>query len=257
MSLLRDVTSSVKRHAEEYINQKINDFAYGHSFGRVGEIYGYMGAEIPPQYIVTIYSKKLGGQIRGVIQDGVSKSVESSWKPVGGLPGMGAITELANKVVQSVTMGRVSAFNKITSRRMWTGTTPLNLRLTLKFVAEKSAKREVVEPVAKLEALTLPSLRIGGFLAPPGPSPFMINKSTGVVKKITEGGSDLIKIYVGTFLYFNNVVLRSIDSTFNPQFTADGYPISAVVNVNFETYEVITKEDLSGPNGLYQGIKVV
>ena len=132
--------------------------------------------------------------------------------------------------------------------------------------------KQVVEPCRILQSLSLPSELLpganGGFvgdalnaiptLSPPGPTPFTLEGLLGKSKprgEITEEevtsltssitGGDKILIEFGRFLNFFNVVIRSVDLTVPIKFDSNGNPISAKLNLVFETYEMMTVESLA------------
>ena len=43
---------------------------------------------------------------------------------------------------------------------------------------------------------------------------------------------------------FPSVIIKSVDIKFEPKFTKMNLPISAIVRLTFETYEMITLEDM-------------
>lgn len=94
-------------------------------------------------------------------------------------------------------------------------------------------------------------------VSPPGPTPFSVEgildlgeASTGQRNKeneIREGlmGGDIIVIEIGRFLTFYNVIVNRVVEEVPIMMTADGDPVSATVDIVFETYEMITTEELA------------
>jgi hypothetical protein len=235
------------------------------------EEYGYTspdGDPVPEEYLCRITSKRNQATVVALLQESVSLHVESQWGPA--LSDM--ISSVANKIVEAGSGGRLSAVTRATSRRMWLGTQPITITLRLKFQAIKDAVREVVEPARLLQCMALPSGPRSGdeaegkygwisgiqkqipFLAPPGPNPYSItdilNNQT-ITKseqfKHLEGliGGDQIMVEIGRFLTFSNVIVKSATPVFPIAFTPEGNPVRSEVSVTFQTYEMMTVEDLN------------
>jgi len=94
-------------------------------------------------------------------------------------------------------------------------------------------------------------------VSPPGPTPFTVDgildlgeASTNQRTKeneIREGlqGGDVIIIEIGRFLTFYNVIVSRVSEEIPVMMTREGDPVSAVVDIQFETYEMITTEELA------------
>lgn len=182
------------------------------------------------------------------------------------------------------TGGPKSLVTKAASRRLWVGTTPMTMSLKLKFEAINDAFKDVVEPCRILQSLALPSepsetnvagvkgalkefrdrpgVETGGellkslpLLSPPGPSPFSwegilssrkpINELN--IASIIEGmkGGDRIMLQLGKFLRFDDVIIREVQTSYHIKMDMFGDPISANINIIFETYEIPTVQTLA------------
>jgi len=245
--------------------------------------YGYInsdGDEIPKEYLVRISSYRLRTVVIAPMQEAISMNVESQWEPL--VPT--SLLRTAQAPVQFLTQilrGEArTPITSATSRRIWTGTSPMVISLKLKFEAVQDPYREVVEPCRILQTMAAPSdpttdrdhkgiienarsldpkivaNTIASFpaLQPPGPTPFTwdnliggqvnyADKSREDIEKSAKGG-DFIIIEFGTFLTFWNVIIRESGVEYDIKFTEEGYPISAHAAVTFETYEMPTKESL-------------
>lgn len=228
------------------------------------------GNPIAPEYLIRIISYRNRKAVTAILQQDLSIRVESKWEPL--LPS--SVLATANKAAQALTGGRVSIITASTSRRIWQGSSPIQLSINLKFEAIRKAHKEVVEPCQLLQAIALPSNNasyteasemeltkskyaavkegIGGvFLAPPGPTPF---DSKGLLSRDTNRnasdvvyglkGGDIIKIEIGQFLSFWNVIVKEATVQYANKFTKEGFPISAIANIVFESYEMMTVETL-------------
>ena len=237
--------------------------ARGGGNGGISNILGYAsdGGMVPEAYKVKITSYRSHTSVIGLMQDSVQLKVASVWTPI--VPA--GIFAAANAMAQVATGGKTSIVTRATTRRMWSGTSPLIMSLRLKFEAVNDAKREVVEPCRVLQALALPSEPSvdpdnpdsrGILLGPPGPTPYLLNglveykgKNT-LLKGVTEYFSrskngEYIIVELGNLVAFWNVIVSSVAVSFPPKFTREGFPISADVNIVFETYEMPTMESLS------------
>lgn len=232
--------------------------------------YGYItpdGDPVPAEYLCRITSYQNHATVVAPLQEDVTLHVESHWGPA--CPEL--ISTLAQRISNAVTGGRLSAVTRATSRRIWMGTQPIKITLRLKFQAIADAFREVVEPTRLLQCMALPrgprsadepgeAGWIGGiqktipFLSPPGPTPFSIEgilNLRGVTEnrvfQLVEGlmGGDKIMVEIGTFLTFPNVIITSATPVIPIAFTPEGNPVRSEVSVTFETYEMMTVEDLN------------
>jgi len=202
---------------------------------------GYKNNSVPDEYIATIISSQIG-IVRAVLQDTVKIGVGSEWEPFMGESfdnnALGQAAEMTAQVFKK------SLKNVVTSRRKWKSTAPVQISLDLVFQEESNAQEEVVKPCAMLQAMSLPAETFMGFLVPPGPSPFSTKMPNGKSLEFNPEASDIIAVYIGTFLGFRNVIVKSVDVTFDTRYNEKGFPIAAKVNLVFQTYEVLTKGKL-------------
>ena len=221
----------------------------------------------PMEYYARITSYRRKAIIIGLLQSSISMSVDSMWEHF--LPTQYSEFSWVEDVVQIATKGNTSLVNKATMRRKWKGSTPMEMSLTLKFQAIIDAKADVIDPCKELQALALPSegpskdkIRGAGdiwgalpFLSPPGPTPFStedilnVNKDSVLNAKrdaMLRGGrgGDLIFITLGNFVTFENVIVKKVIVEYDPKFDFEGQPVSATVNILFDTYEMMTTEAL-------------
>lgn len=165
--------------------------------------YGYInedGDKIPDEYLVRITSYRNRCTVIAPLQEAISLNVESLWEPI--VPT--SILRTANMVLQAASEGKRSAITSATTRRLWSGTSPISIVLRLKFEAVIDPYDEVLEPCRLLQTMAVPSDpstdREGGrgvltdlakkikdlkfneaydaisnlpMLTPPGPSPFV------------------------------------------------------------------------------------
>jgi len=232
---------------------------------------GYRSEDIPEEYLVTItdvlpssYKQGEGKTIviKAAIQEKITTRLESSWSS---LSAASYITGAYNSLLQLVA-GR-SLVSRFASRRIWSGTTPLDFTLSLKFEAINDTSEEVTKPIRELQRMILPysgrsevagdstlssALHAAGvagefFLAPPGPNPFKIiglEKIRGVSKLHIADEGENITVQIGNLLKLRKVIVKDISVDHNPKFEKGGATISAVATVHFQTFEILTKETL-------------
>jgi len=215
-------------------------------------VLGYKGDRVGNPYIVTIRSHDRSYEniliVKAVMQEDIQMRVSSRWEPVGRSSFFGGKVEAAIQEVWGAST--VFAWG---SRRLWQGTSPITINLNLKFEAEDDEIEEVVKPTLALQQLVLPGrgvlfeggnwlskLVVKGFgtgdklykMYPPGPSPFNL------------GGREIITIKIGNFLTFESVVVKEAAVRYAPKFTTRGKPISSSIDLQFETYQIVTKDEL-------------
>jgi hypothetical protein len=239
--------------------------------------YGYRpdGQPLPLEYLSRVTSIRNRATVISPLQEDILLRVDSRWEPLVPM----SLLLAGQAIVQALTKGRRSLISRATSRRIWTGTSPMVLSLKMRFEAVENAANEVREPVRILQSIALPSEpwasgqkmsesnkdqsildSVRGYthlpmLSPPGPTPFTL---TGIINRrdpshdlgdttsLIEGlkGGDKIMIELGRFLTFYNVIVRNVSAIVPIKFDTNGDPISATVNVVFETYEIMTAESL-------------
>ena len=258
--------------------------------------------QVPDEYMIKIKAIRHNGadtknntevNIVGKLQEKFSLGVNSIWKPLIPMDAMGGMGDLANSGMQLLT-GR-TLIASAASRRIWAGTSPIVLNIVMRLEAINDAQEDVANQCRALMQLCLPTRVTGGasdflpFLAPAGPSPFVIpeefqkswtqlksiapvaNMSAGggfggaLINSFEWGGDKLVSlvkagsefidrgtdidIRIGTFLKFKKVIVKSVDASFDNKFDRKGQPISATVTMVIETYEIISQEDL-----VYEGV---
>lgn len=225
-------------------------------------LYGHSpdGEQVPDAYKVKITSYRNNAKVIALMQDDIQLKVSSRWESI--VPQN--VSSIGNIMTQTITRGEKSFISKATSRRIWAGTTPIVMALNLRFEAVMNAKREVLEPCRILQSLALPSESSADpskatskvpLLGPPGPTPFVLEtlatykRSNKAIQSPSDSfndlkGGDLIVVEIGSFITFWNVIVSEVSMLVPAKFTREGDPISAVVSIVFETYEMPTVEGL-------------
>ena len=223
------------------------------NYGRTEDPYagpiGYMQEDVGEEYIILIHDdspmlyqgggvrtstkKRREVLIRTVMQEKFEMSTKSEWRP------MTAATLLTRLGIEPTAWFGRTPLNRWVTRRVWTGTTPLQFSLNLKFIAENDAEREVLLPCQELQRMCLPyrgeKVKGDWFLSPPGPS--MIQWWAPE----HSGRGEIITITIGSLLQIQKCVVHDVKVTYPPAFIAGGLPKWAAVNITFETFEIQTK----------------
>jgi len=182
--------------------------------------------------------------ITAFLQDKFSFNVSSDWTDSAAMSGLFAT---ASDIFQAG-FGK-TLMNTMASRRKWRGSSPVSITMKLKFEAFGDVKREVIEPCQLLQGLALPSGGVSAgeeqfFLNPPGPNPFYLEGLANAFGQYAPfGKGDEIGITIGDFIYFNSVIISSVEVVFESRMSKDG-PIGAEATIQFQTYEMLTKEKL-------------
>jgi hypothetical protein len=220
---------------------------------------GWTDTDIPDEYKVKIVSALRKVVIIAVLQESFDFTMESDWVPMVPISG-GSMAGKLNELMQFAT--HKTLVTRFTSRRIWQGTTPVSITLTLIFESLNDSLNDVLRPVKELLALASPGLgskpwsftfmgktHTVPLLEPPGPTPFSVPELgtmkagqflSNALKGLSEG--DHISLAIGTHFEFSNVIVKRVMPKFDSRMDVHGYPIKAEVTVVFETYEIMTKE---------------
>jgi len=179
-------------------------------------------------------------KIKALLQEKISLHTISNWAPT---TASYVTRQILNEAVQA--FGEVSAIARWTTRRVWFGSSPIAFTLHLKFEAVNDPFLEVLEPCRILQKLVLPYLYGSQALLPPGPNPYRAD--FGLINKLmpgTERTGEITDVHIGKLLLIKKVIVKDVTVEYLPKFVAGGLPISALVTITFETFEIATKETL-------------
>ena len=199
------------------------------------------GASVAAEYRVTINDYS-GAVVQGSLQDKIQMKVANEWQPLGN----SSVSALTNTELQLVGLSSKSQFG---SHRLWGGTSPLRLTISLKFLGYSDG--DVTSNLKSLLKMASPS-SVAGILIPPGPSPIgdgrggLLDEIAAGLKQIFGSGpGDQVSITIGKVLFFNSVIIQSVTVDIDNKFMRGGSPVFGEATIEFETYQVITKEDFS------------
>lgn len=209
------------------------------------------------RHIISVFSKAQNIRVRCPIQEQIEVRTGSNWEPL--VPSN--LSSILHKFEPLAQMMGTSTYQKFFQRRIWAGSKPLTLKLPMKFVAVKDAYADVVLPVKALMKMALPRIKAQALkdfmrtvtevtskagvtinpvtlLSPPGPS------STPEVDPFGVALNEQMNIYFGRIAWFHNVIISDVQTTFDSRVDSSGKPISAKVDITFETFEMFTGDDI-------------
>lgn len=116
----------------------------------------------------------------------------------------------------------------------WQSSGPIEFNMTLMFDAFQDAYTDVVQPMTKLQAMSLPFATEANsdILLPPGPSPLYPNRSR-------------VSMRIGRFLYIHSVILKFVNNTFDTRYDKFGQPTSGQSELTISTINTPSRQDLT------------
>ena len=107
--------------------------------------------------------------IVGVLQSSIDMAITAEWESAIPSEYLGALGGVANIATQG--LGGFSLQTCLTSRRIWKGTSPVGMNVSLKFQAvnddDESTYEEVVQPIQYLQMIASPRTQnVGGYQVP-------------------------------------------------------------------------------------------
>lgn len=224
-------------------------------------------SDLPDQYAVTIIDRRPKAYtdaagvpwvvtIRASLQEKISTRTEATWSPLTA----GAFAQkIFGGLMQYIT--ERSLVSQYASRRIWTGSTPLDFTLNLKFEAVKDTGKEVLRPIVELQRMSLPFSGVDdatgsvrrflakAFLYPPGPDPFAGVRIGEIREYFTEYKHtpdyyEDITVNIGRIMEIKRSVVKDVMIQQSPKFDRWGRPVEAIATVHFQTFEIVTKEDI-------------
>jgi hypothetical protein len=222
--------------------------------------------DVSPEYLVQIRSDMMDRTINALLQDNFVTSIQSTWRQSSLTGSVQGLLQEGAQALSGYALG-----SQFMTRRIWYGSSPMRLNLKLKFEAIKDAQKEVVVPCGTLQQIAAPGLFFSTqqqrkilkeqpwleylLIVPPGPNPFYgalrsragkaAGEKIGSVIAFGNRPGDDISIQIGKFMTFARVIVTSAQVTWGKRFNAEGFPISASAEVQFESYEIYTKEDIA------------
>jgi hypothetical protein len=132
----------------------------------------------------------------------------------------------------------VSTRLKGQSLKVWNGSSGVRFSLDLTFHAKKDTIRDIRDKHMALLKLCAPSEHGPGgqILMQPGPI---------IANQVWDEKSRKISLQLGTYMYFDNVVIHSVGSDVETLCDKNGIPIAMTINIEVETfYSSFTVQDI-------------
>lgn len=237
--------------------------------------------EVAPEYLARITSLRNAITVIGVLQEDIVTRVESRWEPLipysllaKGNILVQVVTGGRKSLVSKATSRRLwqgsspmTLSLKLKFEAVENPFTdvvePVRLLQSMALPTEPTGQTGKVnwelayDQAQQLDLRKAANTILSGLpvLSPPGPTPFTTEGLLNLkgpkgdfseTTKTIEGlkGGDLIMVELGRLLTFYNVVVRTVTGAHAIKFDSNGDAVSAVVDVVFETYEMMTVESL-------------
>jgi hypothetical protein len=178
-----------------------------------------------------------GDSVTGPMPDKFSLRIQSDWEA-------SLASYMSNGIIGQINAGLqaftgASFYTKSLTGQIWRGSQPIGFQLDMQFDAITDTIQDVTAPVYKLMLWASPK-RNGVILSAPGPTIAYQNNR--------------ISVRIGRFLYFDSVVMPTVDVTWIAHPDAPGQYIGADVSINFITFFTPDRDDIAayfgqGPTG--------
>lgn len=186
--------------------------------------------------------------IANVPEEDIAIDVASDWaqtdlgKVVEGAMGM------VNRATSAISGSQLKS--QLTSAQQWNGTNPPSIAFTLEFNADTSSVNDVMQPIANIISMCVPEVINNIRVAVPGPTPAdaalaFVNKvssNTGTSSMKLEG--DRIQLFVGKWLYWDNVVITNLGLKFGTKLGPEGIPLRATATVTMKPFMTPYRQDI-------------
>lgn len=165
-------------------------------------------------YDVIIRSSELGLVVKAKLREDLSVGTNAEWTAMvdgaeaPGTLGLGARL-VANQIGVSPTLS-----NKLHTKQVWMGTSPIAFRLNLQFVAIDDPRTEVLQPAIDLMSMVFPTNETGGIYSTPD---FKVSLSIGALFRSTD------------------MIVKSAMPVFWKEMTPEGIPLGADVEIELQT----------------------
>lgn len=198
-------------------------------------------------YKMVVTSNERWGSVSGYIPEQFNLSVHSQFNQPFGQDLLNSKLGTATKVAAGI-----APISQSMTGQIWEGSKPIDLSMEMDLIAEYDPVMEVQERIKTLMKMALPSRGGAGFLKTPGPSYGSVTGRdalnavqgwTGIGSPLGKAGG-VISISIGNFLYFDNVVIESVQAQFQSMMHRSGVPLHATVTINFSTFFIVLADDL-------------
>lgn len=217
---------------------------------------------LSPHLFCTVTDHIEEREVVGIITD-ISESLSSSWAnkfeqdniddktPWSAMLQAGSMGQITDSDIIEAFKGRTH-YTKAQTKQIWTGTSPLNISLTLSFVAFRNGANEVDRAISFLQQMTSPILKESLIDSYKNVYNETINSIRSGVKP-DSATLDTILGYIPnniTLSMFENVyvteyILMNVDvSDSSILRTKEGDRVAQSVSLSFESVQSLNKEDI-------------
>ena len=211
-------------------------------------------------YQIRIYSDQ-GAAIIANMPEQIQLNVGSQWnQPFSNQSLSGRLTD--NKLISAKTAKGVDTISsvipmttqlKVSTVSVWQSGTQMELQIPLVFRATENSVFDVTNNIVELMRMAVPS-EMAGVLIAPGPSIagnalkriLGYEESSGSISSGLQHAlsGETIVLQLGSFIEIQPVIISNVGSEMFTQYDINGNPMSATVNVTFQTPYVVTKSDI-------------
>lgn len=174
-----------------------------------------------------------------VLESDISLGISNTYESLlsgGGSTALSSISSLVGG-------GLISAGFKQQGFQVWKSTNPIELKLSVSLHMITSGKLDVIKPVERLMAYSVPKLAENGWgLIPPGANILAILGDKGI--ELGENYSFLqeakgwVSIKVENYLRLDKCIIRNAIPTYSLQVDSEGYAISCKLDIDLVTLEI-------------------
>lgn len=191
-------------------------------------------------YYVHISCAGMGAELIADMPEENSTQVGSEWENM--LPS--SLGDFAGGVGQAIANGvravtGTSAKAQFATTQTWVNSSPVEIPLSLSFVAVDDAYEDVVAPIRFLEKLTMPTAA-GGILYAPGPAPSATNF---VSSMFGYDQSNEVSVVIGKLVRLTSAIVISASSTFSSRLSNAGYPIQGRCDLQIRSSQVLSRDE--------------
>lgn len=173
-------------------------------------------------YDVIVRSSELDLVVKAKLREDINVASNAEWTAmVDGAEASGSLGLAARMTLNSVGVAP-NLHNKLHTKQVWMGTSPISFTLNLQFVAIDDPRAEVMLPTLDLMSMVFPTNETGGIYSTP---------------------DFRVSLQIGNLFTSTEMIVKQVNPTFWKQMTPEGLPLGSDVAVEFQTvYTPIVSE---------------
>lgn len=218
------------------------------------DVVGYTRGKVHQSLLCIIREQGEGGEgsgrgVAALLDENASRELSANWNAPFENETLGSFLERSGHTVANVAATGLTAYEltsgnttrtTFNSLKMWEGTTPHSLNLTLNFVAFEDPVNEVHEALKRLEEWASPSLN--------EVMPVTVTNEDGA--KANAGRMPpKLTLSIGRMAIFTDMVITNVSIPIGGPKTKDGYLLSAAVSVTIERTRTTNSTEIAGTFG--------